>query len=84
MKFWNNFSNELNEYNSKLNHIVDVNNMDYISDFDISHEDIIHNQVLMDNFFKNPKLQLNNLVWFFPSIRDLQKNKFYHLFLCLD
>ena len=84
LKFWNNFSNELNEYNSKLNHIVDGNNVNYISNFDISHEDIIHNQILMDNFFKNPKLQLNNLIWFFPSLSDLQKNKFYHLFDLLN
>ena len=72
-----------NEYVSHSSHKpTKSKNIDYesVKNFDVSHEQILKNQELMTKFIENPKLELNQTLWFVPFFDHIQQEEISVIF----
>ena len=78
-RYWDNWSRNRNNRVNKIHDIIDKKNK--FSNYDFSNDDWIKNGILMDNFFKNSNLTLDNVLWFIPAIDNYDENVLFNLFL---
>lgn len=80
-KYWANWSKNRNTRINKIHSIINRNNEKHSFQYDFSNDDLITNGILMDNFFKNPTLKLDNALWFIPSLNHITEDILYKLFM---
>lgn len=80
-KYWANWSKNRNTRINKIHSIIDKNNEKPIFNYDFSNDDFITNGILMDKFFKNLTLTLDNVLWFIPPLNHITEDIIYNLFL---
>ncbi len=78
--YWKKWSKNRNTRINKIHNIINKNNSLNIYNYDCSNDDLINNGILMDNFFKNPKIEQNTLIWFIPTLENLTENILYNFF----
>ena len=81
-KYWTRWSGSRNR---RVNNVHEaINKTGILSDehsfqHDFSNDELIRNLVQMDNYFDNPHLELNNLLWFIPSLDSITEDKLFNL-----
>ena len=79
--YWDNWSKNRNNRVNKIHSIIKKNYGGSVVYYDYSNDDLINNGILMDNFFKNPYLSLDELLWFIPSFKYVTEDILYNLFM---
>lgn len=79
--YWDNWSKNRNNRVNKIHSIIKKNYDGSVVYYDYSNDDLINNGILMDNFFKNPYLSLDELLWFIPSFKYVTEDILYNLFM---
>lgn len=88
------FKEFLENYNiNKFNHGKKLNNIlksrkrlddgsfdAEVSVYDVTSDELLANKILMNNFFKNPHLELNTSMWFMPFFDHIYRGGIYTIF----
>ena len=84
--FLNKYYKEKNNHVTKLNNIIKKKKEQSITvdkeviKYDVSSEELKKNAILMDNFIKNPNLELNKVMWFIPHFDHIFRGGIYTIF----
>lgn len=57
-----------------------IKHNDFILEYDVTKEELVDNAILMNNFFKNPNLELNTALWFIPRFDHIIRGGIYTIF----
>lgn len=86
-EFLNDFYEQKNNKINKLDNIVktkkSIKNVKFdgaVLDYDVSPKQLIDNAILLNNFFKNPHLKLNTVMWFVPWFDLIYRGGIYTIF----
>ena len=83
--FWDNFFNIKNQKITKINQIEAEMQIDQnIIKYNLSENDMIKNEILMNKFFNNRKLKIETILWFFPSFKYLSEKDLFTIFKIAD
>ena len=52
----------------------------FVLRYDVTKEELVDNAILMNNFFKNPNLELNTALWFLPWFDHIMRGGIYTIF----
>ena len=74
------YNNKINEIFKLKTHINNVKKDAEVIAYDVSKEELDDNAILMNNFFKNPTLELNTVVWFIPWFDHIIRGGIYTIF----
>ena len=75
-------SNQLNRLNSLINK-SSINKLKFDGEvlaYNVSKDELEDNNILMHEFFKNPKLKLNKVTWFIPFFDHIYRGGIYTIF----
>lgn len=80
-RYWENWSKNRSNRVDKIHSIIRKNSIGSVFNYDFSNDDLINNGILMDNFFNNPYLLLNDILWFIPPFKNMTEDKLYNVFM---
>ncbi len=85
--FLNEFYEQKTNKKDKLDNIVKtkkaIKNIKFdgaVLDYDVSPAELVENAILLNNFFKNPHLELNTVMWFVPWFDLIYRGGIYTIF----
>ena len=73
-------NNKLNNFNNLKTPINNVKFDAEVIAYDVTQEELDDNAILMNNFLKNPSLELNTVVWFVPWFDLILRGGIYTIF----